>query len=193
MSLKDVELFGVNEQEMVRDFHVKHDFPREKPLMYEPSGRYVNMFLWAMSKILLLLVRLAKKVAYNADRKGDTRLLRASLIIEEVGETCEALRSKKTFALADGLSDTLYVVYGTGVTYNIPLHYTFAEVHKSNMTKALCNRKVDPRLRNKGSSFVAPNFERSIIRGRKAPCPTCTEPLEDGRCINALCRRCSNG
>jgi predicted HAD superfamily Cof-like phosphohydrolase len=47
--------------------------------------------------------------------------LRANLIEEEVGETCKAIREGDLVETIDGLCDTLYVTYGSGVAFGVDL------------------------------------------------------------------------
>jgi predicted HAD superfamily Cof-like phosphohydrolase len=61
--------------------------------------------------------------------------LRVKLIREELEELEEALAANDIVEVADAISDLLYVVVGAGVVYGIPMEETFAEVHRSNMTK----------------------------------------------------------
>ncbi len=62
--------------------------------------------------------------------------LRTDLIDEEVEELKTAIKNHDFVEIADALTDILYVVYGAGHVYGINLDETFAEVHRSNMTKA---------------------------------------------------------
>ena len=65
----------------------------------------------------------------------DERELRRKLIVEEAMETCQAIESSNLIEIADGLADLLYVVFGTALSYGIPMETIFAEVHRSNMSK----------------------------------------------------------
>ena len=47
----------------------------------------------------------------------EVALLRISLIIEELGETLAAMRDNDVVEAADGLTDLLYVIAGTAVSY----------------------------------------------------------------------------
>ncbi len=64
------------------------------------------------------------------------RDLRAALLAEEVAELGEAIVARDIVKIADALADIVYVAVGTAVTYGIPFDAVFAEVHRSNMTKA---------------------------------------------------------
>lgn len=61
--------------------------------------------------------------------------LRFDLIDEELTELHEGMQNESLVEIADALTDLLYVVYGAGHAYGIDLDKTFAEVHRSNMTK----------------------------------------------------------
>jgi predicted HAD superfamily Cof-like phosphohydrolase len=61
--------------------------------------------------------------------------LRYDLIEEELLELQDATRDHDIVAVADALTDLLYVVYGAGHSYGIDLDRCFREVHRSNMSK----------------------------------------------------------
>ena len=61
--------------------------------------------------------------------------LRLELIREEVAELQAAVDGMDMLAIADGLTDILYVVYGAGHAFGIDLDECFHDVHSSNMTK----------------------------------------------------------
>jgi len=85
------------------------------------------------------------------------RNLRIRLIDEEAGETIEALQDANLVEIADGLADLLYVVFGTAVSYGIPIDEVFKEVHRSNMTKTLDKD-------NGGKTMKGPDWESPKIR-----------------------------
>ncbi len=60
---------------------------------------------------------------------------RLHLMTEELLELYDAMRADDLAAIADGIADLLYVVYGTAVEAGIDIEPIFAEVHRSNMTK----------------------------------------------------------
>lgn len=99
------------------------------------------------------------------------RELRRQLIAEEGEEAFKELMfddpdvdlppSKKD--LTKELADILYVVYGTAVTFGLPLQEVFEEVHRSNMSKLDENGK--PILRADGkilksSLYKEPDLEK---------------------------------
>jgi predicted HAD superfamily Cof-like phosphohydrolase len=59
--------------------------------------------------------------------------------------------------IADALADLLYVVFGTALSYGIPIDEVFAEVHRSNMTKSTEKNEF-------GKTIKGPNFEPPNIR-----------------------------
>lgn len=61
--------------------------------------------------------------------------LRYDLIEEELLELQDATGDHDIVAVADALTDLLYVVYGAGHSYGIDLDRCFREVHRSNMSK----------------------------------------------------------
>jgi predicted HAD superfamily Cof-like phosphohydrolase len=65
----------------------------------------------------------------------DTIHLRVDLIEEELDELTTAIAEQDIISVADALTDLLYVIYGAGHTFGIDLDKTFAEVHRSNMSK----------------------------------------------------------
>jgi len=91
-----------------------------------------------------------------AVKDGDVHALRAHLLLEELGEF---LCAQTEVEALDGLTDLLYVLLGTAVTYNWPLSAAFAEVHRSNMSKV---RQEDDdlgnRVRDKGPAFQPPQL-----------------------------------
>lgn len=65
----------------------------------------------------------------------ETRLLRASLIVEEVAEFMVAARNKDMVGMCDALADLLYVTYGTAVVMGVDIENFSEEVQRSNMSK----------------------------------------------------------
>ncbi len=66
---------------------------------------------------------------------SDVRLMRAWLMIEELGEALDALAEQDEVALLDALADLMYVVIGTAIQFDLPLAEAFNAVHESNMSK----------------------------------------------------------
>lgn len=87
---------------------------------------------------------------------NDTVHLRVDLIEEELKELAEAIAERNIVEVADALTDILYVVYGAGHTFGIDLDKTFAEVHRSNMSKLGEDGK--PIYREDGKILKGPNY-----------------------------------
>lgn len=91
--------------------------------------------------------------------------LRLELIREEVAELQAAVDGMDMLAIADGLTDILYVVYGAGHAFGIDLDECFHEVHSSNMTKLGPGGR--PLYRKdgkvmKGPHYREPNLEQFV-------------------------------
>lgn len=95
----------------------------------------------------------------------DMRLLRAALLVEELGEVLAAMRDRDEVETLDGLADLLYVALGTAVAFDLPLGAAFAEVHLSNMTK---RPQADGgmRVKEKGEGYVPPDLARVLSEHR---------------------------
>lgn len=155
----------MNKLQMVREFSLKHNIHIDRYLELETQHRFADYALSFISWIARTIVRRFQTYANKCQKNGDMRLFRSLIMLEEFGETCEALVERDEIQLADGLADLLYVVYGTGLSFSIPLDEVFMEVHMSNMTKKV-RHKEDERLRDKGPNWVAPNIENAILKGR---------------------------
>ena len=108
--------------------------------------------------------------------------LRFNLIKEEFAETADELADYSEFVeknsrnltpagfeelytirmqLTKELADMLYVIYGTAVSFGLPLEQVFEEVHKSNMSKLGEDGK--PILREDGKILKGPNYKAADI------------------------------
>src|ERR1051326_6327339 len=63
------------------------------------------------------------------------RNLRSRLMREELQELEKAMVEEDLVGIADGLADLLYVVFGTALSYGIPIDQVFHMVHRANMNK----------------------------------------------------------
>lgn len=82
--------------------------------------------------------------------------LRQALLDEEVAELADAVRANDLTAIADALADTVYVAFGTALTYGIDLDAVLAEVHRSNMSKL--GRDGRPIRRQDGKVMKGPDY-----------------------------------
>lgn len=95
--------------------------------------------------------------------------LRIGLIEEEYTEVCEEVYDNLANltpkdndkidrkALTKELADMLYVIYGFGLTFGLPLQEVFEEVHKSNMSKL--DEYGQPIFREDGKVLKGPNYK----------------------------------
>jgi len=86
----------------------------------------------------------------------DTMAMRYDLIKEELNELFDAMGNRDLTEVADALTDLLYVVYGAGHSFGIPLDKCFEEVHNSNMSKLGEDGK--PIYREDGKVLKGPNY-----------------------------------
>ena len=89
--------------------------------------------------------------------------LRLELIREEVAELQAAVDGMDMLAIADGLTDILYVVYGAGHAFGIDLDECFHEVHSSNMTKL--GPEGRPLYREDGKVMKGPGYFEPDLEG----------------------------
>ena len=93
--------------------------------------------------------------------------LRLELIAEELNELYDAMEEKDIIAIADALTDILYVTYGAGHAFGIDLDKCFTEVQRSNMSKLGADGKPvyrDDGKVMKGSNYSEPDLQ-SILQG----------------------------
>lgn len=145
----------------VREFHEKHNFPVN---IGYGNDRFVDLLLDGICGTIGSRASEIRPAAITSAEKGDHRLYRAHLMMEELSEVLLALRRKNDLDLADGLGDLLYVIVGTAVTYGIPIEEVFDEIHRSNMTKKIRDPKSNFRMKDKGESYSPPDLE-SILNG----------------------------
>lgn len=73
---------------------------------------------------------------YPVLREPEIAALRIRLIEDELEELRQAIADGDIVEIADALADLNYVVYGTAAAYGIDADACYAEVHRSNMSKA---------------------------------------------------------
>jgi predicted HAD superfamily Cof-like phosphohydrolase len=101
----------------------------------------------------------------NVDKP--TQQLRYDLINEELKELLGAQYEGNLVGIADALSDLLYVVYGTAVSYGIDLEPCFREVHLSNMSKGSPEVVKAPNGKILKSKNYKPPKLKDIIENQK--------------------------
>ncbi len=90
------------------------------------------------------------------------RELRIRLMKEELNELITAMEMHDMVEVADGLADLLYVVFGTALSYGIPMDAIFGEVHMSNMSKSM--EKDEGGKTIKGPDFKKPDLKTILER-----------------------------
>lgn len=97
----------------------------------------------------------------------DERELRMRLLQEEFEEYLEGEANNDVVEIADALGDMLYIIYGTAVSYGIPIDEIFSEIHDSNMSKlgedGLPIYREDGKVL-KGPGYFPPRIEEIIKR-----------------------------
>ena len=88
--------------------------------------------------------------------EGTTILLRERLVREEFEEFIDAWKEDNLKEMLDALCDLIYVIYGTAISYGLPINEGLREVHRSNMSKLGEDGK--PVRRNDGKILKGPNF-----------------------------------
>jgi predicted HAD superfamily Cof-like phosphohydrolase len=100
----------------------------------------------------------------NKDQKfpeSNVRELRQSLLEEEFDEYIDAEKRNDFTEVCDALGDMLYIIYGTAVSYGIPIDEIFNEIHMSNMSKLGEDGK--PIYRDDGKVLKGPNYFKPKI------------------------------
>lgn len=147
----------------VKEFHIKHGFLTDELLKNHCHGSS-DAALKYLSEKLEIQAKSLNMIAQGSSIAGDERVYRAWLMVEELQEAIWALAINDEILLADALGDLEYVVKGTAVTYSIPLDEIFDEIHKSNMTKIKRDMETNPRMRDKGPDYVAPDIKGILER-----------------------------
>ena len=124
--------------------------------MNETNNELVQNFMWIFGQ------KVRKSVGWPG---AEVAALRINLIEEELNELRQATEEKDLVAVADALTDLLYVVYGSGHAYGIDLDDCFQEVHRSNLSKL--DENSQPIYREdgkvlKGSNYSPPDLESVI-------------------------------
>jgi predicted HAD superfamily Cof-like phosphohydrolase len=93
---------------------------------------------------------------------AETTDLRLELIAEELNELYDAMQEKDIVAIADALTDILYVTYGAGHAFGIDLDKCFTEVQRSNMSKLGADGK--PIYRDDGKVMKGPDYSEPDLK-----------------------------
>ena len=144
-----------------QDFHDKMGVSPEQPPL---KATMLDAKSAAIASYGTHLKILADEIETECDM-NDVRFLRMQLMMEELGETLEAIAAQDVEALVDGLCDLLYVVGGTIASMGLKDVMTdaFLEVHRANMTKR--NGDGSERVRDKGENWQPPGIS-DILKER---------------------------
>lgn len=84
--------------------------------------------------------------------------LRYHLLREEVDELLDGCEDMDTVAVADAITDILYVTFGAALEFGLgdKLETLFDEVHRSNMSKA--DADGNPIYNDEGKVLKGPNY-----------------------------------
>ena len=84
-----------------------------------------------------------QRVANKAELPDrEERNLRIELLREEFDEYLFGEAKHDIVEIADALADMVYIIYGTAVSYGIPLDEVLKEVHSSNMKKLVDGKVI---------------------------------------------------
>lgn len=92
--------------------------------------------------------------------RDERRLLRVSLLVEEVAEFSEAVRNDKPLEIIDAICDCIYILLGTAIEMGVDIEPFFNEIHRSNMTKTNFIDSSGKIL--KGKEYSPPNLEQFL-------------------------------
>lgn len=92
----------------------------------------------------------------------NVRDLRIKLLQEEFDEYLLAEKDNHFIEVCDALGDMLYIIYGTCVSYGIPIDEIFQEIHNSNMSKL--DENGNPIVREDGKILKGPNYFKPDIK-----------------------------
>lgn len=87
---------------------------------------------------------------------------RIRLIEEELSELRIAVEKEDIYLISDAIADILYVVFGTAVTYGLPIDSIFEEVHRSNMSKEKIRIEGNEMKVGKGMNYKPPKIKLLI-------------------------------
>lgn len=112
----------------------------DRPQVPAPTDPRVRRILEVLASELSSLTKWIsdeseRAVAAGAEDDQARAALRVRLLVEEMGELCEALARGDTTETADALVDILYVAIGAGLTFGIDLDRVWRVVHAANMAK----------------------------------------------------------
>jgi hypothetical protein len=141
-----------DEIKMVQAFHEKLDVSQAQRLADVPPGNDESL-----KNVAETLHQIAKDLEKSMQvLPNDKRYLRAHLETEELAEFVEGLAERDEVKVLDAKADQAYVLFGSALTFDLPLTSAFHEVHASNMTKEKQPEDASKdRVRKKGPNYRA--------------------------------------
>lgn len=122
----------------------------------------LNLILEEVDELIDAVKRHHSYIPHNLDHASDCVKEAMSLISHADYGSFDLDHVKA----ADALTDILYVVYGAGLEFGLPLDECFKEVHESNMSKLGANGKPiynpDTGKVMKGPNYRAPDLDKVI-------------------------------
>ena len=151
-------LFGILDRENITPLRQKKEEQLKKLQLHETKGRKMTQHEGTNFELAGDFMEAFGQEVRDIPTWPDfsTRELRLELIREEYTELEDAIDAKDMVAVADALTDLLYVIYGAGHAFGLDLDACYQEVHSSNMSKLDENGR--PLKRADGKVLKGPNF-----------------------------------
>jgi len=147
----------------VLTFHEKMGHAVNSRLTQEvANSKGVSHF--ALDKLHMILAYQASamfELAIEDAKRGDRRLWRVHLMLEELSELVLSMKENNEVDCADAIGDLIYTVAGTAVTLGLPMQTVFVEIQRSNMTKVGKGATAA-----KGGKYSPPDIQHAIDYGR---------------------------
>ena len=150
--------------ELCKQFMEKHSFALGVSLTKVPLDLCADILLKNTAEVLATYAKLLEDSPVD-----DTRVRRAQLMVEELGETIFALAERNEELTLDGLSDLRFVTDGTALAFDLPLEAGCLEVCNSNLSKGV-RQEGNDRLRDKGPDYIAPDMKKILNDYHKPNC-----------------------
>lgn len=148
--------------DMVREFQRAFgDEPHDKPGWPKDTTPQARRLIKELGEDCRELARRAHDEAKR--NKGNTMLLRAQLMLEEVGELLEAMSLNDIAAVLHEGADVRYVVDGTLIAFGLGKVYEKAvgEIHRANMSKLEDGKPVKDAA---GRVLKGKHFKKADVR-----------------------------
>lgn len=132
------------------------------------EGLVKSMLIQAAMRMQDLDEGMKRVIQYIKETTGttqpDPRLMRARLMISELGECVGAMAKRDEVEVLDGLADLIYVTFGTADVFDLPLARAFDDVHASNMSKGVVKHELG--INGKGEGYFPPRLKEILYQHR---------------------------